>query len=362
MRLLLQISDMIIGKKFNLFNYELSKANILKKVSQREIFEKLFNIHPLQRSFKIKSLIRKKDPNPSMQITIDKDNNLLWYDHGLGVGGDVFDLVGQYYEVKNFKEILSLINSELNLELSSASYTTPKEIEPTYSIPIRVDKAKINKHIYLDRKTFSPQERNWWADYGIDISTLKRFKVTSCRRAYIGFNKKVSSTPDSPVYAYEQQSHIGGNPVYRIYRPFEKKGSKFLGNATIHDVQGIEQIPEKGKLLVITKSLKDVMVLSTYAIPAVAPHSETSGISAQYLNQFFMDFHRIMLLFDDDDAGREGAKRICEIANYNIPKIWVPKQLKSKDISDMRKDYGKRTTSNFIQNTLGKYIWTKEST
>lgn len=343
-------------QKFTI-NYELSKTNILKKVTQEQIAIDLFKLKIPQKSFKIKSLIREKDPNPSMQITIDNKGNFLWYDHGLGIGGDIFDLVEQYFEVADFREVLEFINKELKLGLQPVHYNTHEQIvEPTYTESILVTRRKLPKHIHIDLKPFSPQERNWWKDYGISIETLKHFNVSSCRRAYIGLRNKVSATIDYPVYSYKQKSNIGDYDVHRIYRPMEKHGAKFLGNATIHDVQGIEQMPEEGKLLVITKSLKDVMVLYEHGISAIAPHSETSGISTNIINPLFMSYNKVILFFDDDNAGREGARRMSDIANFNIPKIWIPQSLKVKDISDLRKEFGEKPTIAFINNTIKKYL------
>ena len=65
---------------------------------------------------------------------------------------------------------------------------------------------------------------------------------------------------------------------FKIYRPLASKYTKWRTNLTTSDVQGLAQIPEKGDLLIITKSLKDVMVLYEMGYTAISAASETTFI------------------------------------------------------------------------------------
>ena len=65
------------------------------------------------------------------------------------------------------------------------------------------------------------------------------------------------SSFSKPIYGY----YRGKTDVelWRIYFPYNKeKGIRFLTNWPAKKIQGFEMLPEKGNILVITKSMKDV--------------------------------------------------------------------------------------------------------
>lgn len=62
--------------------------------------------------------------------------------------------------------------------------------------------------------------------------------------------------------------------------------------------------------LVITKSLKDVMALYEFDIPAIAPCSENLFVTEAQYNRLKNKFKKIFLLYDLDIPGVQAAKRI----------------------------------------------------
>ena len=65
-----------------------------------------------------------------------------------------------------------------------------------------------------------------------------------------------------------------------------------------------------GDYVVITKSLKDVMVLYEFNIPAIAPNSETLFISDKQLEKLKSKFKNIIVFYDNDCAGISGMNKI----------------------------------------------------
>ena len=55
------------------------------------------------------------------------------------------------------------------------------------------------------------------------------------------------------MYAYKVYNH------FKIYKPYADKYTKWRNNLTELDIQGYKQLPKTGDILVITKSMKDVM-------------------------------------------------------------------------------------------------------
>lgn len=62
-----------------------------------------------------------------------------------------------------------------------------------------------------------------------------------------------------------------------------------------------------GDLLVITKSLKDVMCLYEYGITAIAPCSENEFLTNTQYQKVKSKFKHIALLWDNDYAGVSNA-------------------------------------------------------
>lgn len=92
------------------------------------------------------------------------------------------------------------------------------------------------------------------------------------------------------MYAYKVYNN------FKIYRPLADKYHKWRNNLTEYDIQGYKQLPEKGDILIITKSLKDVMCLCKMGIPAVSPASESTFIPNIALEELKKRFKRIIIL------------------------------------------------------------------
>ena len=75
----------------------------------------------------------------------------------------------------------------------------------------------------------------------------------------------------------------------------------------------------KSDYLVITKSLKDVMVLYEYGIPAIAPNSETIFVTEAQYQKLKNRFKRIYLFYDSDYAGITSMNQIRKKYSDLIP-------------------------------------------
>lgn len=111
-------------------------------------------------------------------------------------------------------------------------------------------------------------------------------------------------------------------------------------------LQGAHMLPKNGNYLVITKSLKDVMVLYNFGIPAIAPISENCFVSEAVYKKLVSRFKRIFLLYDNDRPGLQASIRIRNTFPTVTP-IFIPKYM-SKDISDFYAKYGHDKTQQLI--------------
>jgi 5S rRNA maturation endonuclease (ribonuclease M5) len=195
--------------------------------------------------------------------------------------------------------------------------------------------------IQVEIKDFSESELKWWNSFGISEQTLKKYKVYSVKTVFINGKIYAQSTQHSPIYGYYfgKKENI---EQWRIYIP-KRKEFRFIGNVSTKTIQGYKQLPEKGKLLVITKSMKDSMLLSSLGIPAVAPNSETQFVSEKMLNEFRERFKNIVLLYDSDKTGVKFMNKIRK-QHHDLIICMIPRKYEAKDISDFYQKYGKNKT------------------
>ena len=149
------------------------------------------------------------------------------------------------------------------------------------------------------------------------------------------------------MYAYKVYDH------FKIYRPLADKYTKWRNNLTEYDIQGYAQLPEKGNLLIITKSMKDVMCLKELGYNAISPSSESTFIPDNALEVLKKRFKHILICFDRDAPGVKNMRKISLKTGLNC--FLVHKKFKSKDISDAIKNNNFEVVSEWLNQTLKKY-------
>jgi hypothetical protein len=206
--------------------------------------------------------------------------------------------------------------------------------------------------IQCETKPFSEGELKWWGSYGISQKILSKFHVFSCKTVFLNGVVFAQSSANFPIFGY----YFGKKEnveQWRIYMP-KSKNTRFLGNVSHKTIQGYKQVIDKGKLLVITKSMKDVMCLYSIGIPAIAPNSETQFVEPKMLEELKTRFTNIALLFDTDLTGVRFMNKIRKQYPELIITL-IPRKYKAKDISDFYKLYGKDKTVKLIKNTIIKW-------
>lgn len=120
-------------------------------------------------------------------------------------------------------------------------------------------------------------------------------------------------------------------------------------------LQGDHMLPKTGDYLVITKSLKDVMTLYQFGIPAVAPISENCFLSESQYCRFKERFKNIFLLYDND---RPGLRAMISIKKKfpDVFPIWIPWNYKAKDISDFYAKYKRNKTAVLIEEAKNYFL------
>lgn len=131
---------------------------------------------------------------------------------------------------------------------------------------------------------------------------------------------------------------------WRIYFPTQKS-MRFISNWKSFRIQGDHMLPKYGEVLVVTKSMKDVMLFHELGLPAIAPVSETVFLTESHYRKLKERFDKLVVLFDNDYTGIKFLNKVRK--KYDVIPLWIPRGL-PKDISDYYKAFGKEKTIELI--------------
>ena len=285
------------------------------------------------------SPLRPDDKIPSFAIFPSKTGDLLFKDHGTGEAGNALKFVKLYRGIQTREEL----EREL---LKIVRRMNPNQTINTATYSKLVGSGMTD--IGIVRQPFNDVDKRYWKQFHISIDTLKRFNVFSIK--YFLCNSVVRGTykETSPMYAYKVFDK------FKIYRPLASKYTKWRTNLTNRHVQGLAELPEEGgNLLIITKSLKDVMCLYEMGYYAIAASSETTFIPEDMLQSLRSKWKHIVILYDRDRTGMLKARDYSR--QYRFDAIFVHKRFKAKDISDAVRDNGFDKVKEWLNLTLQKY-------
>ena len=307
---------------------------ILSRVTEYEIYAHYLG------EFKVGAIYNspfRKDKNPSFGIYYSKrSRQLLFKDHGTGDCGNVIKFVSLMTGLTNYNDILKNIVDRLSITPDTKLDSSKQYIPSTETV------------IGIVRQPFTQVDLDYWSQFNISEKTLKKFNVSSIKYYLCNGIVKGIYKEDNPMYAYKVFNN------FKIYRPLGDKYTKWRNNLSQDDIQGWEQLPKKGNILIITKSLKDVMCLHEMGIPAISPSSESTFISDAALEALKKRFKRILVCFDRDVPGVRYLRKIS--LKTGLEGFLLNKKLKSKDISDSIKLNGFEETKKFIEKEITKSL------
>lgn len=124
---------------------------------------------------------------------------------------------------------------------------------------------------------------------------------------------------------------------------------KWINNYPSDVIGGLGQIPNTGDLLIITKSLKDVMCLDDLGYNSICPQSESYNFTEKFMKELKDRFKKVIVFYDYDEAGLERASLVSN--KFNISKINTGTS-KYKDISDYYKQHHKSASKKLMKKLL----------
>jgi DNA primase len=312
---------------------------ILEKVSEYDLYSHYMG-EPIPIGKPISSPFRE-DKHPSFCFFIGKkDKKLMWKDFATGESGDIVQFVKNIFQDTNGNAIKRIIKDIEDGKVNSTE--EGKSFKKSFN--------KIKTIITVKRKNFIEEDDIYWKQFNINRDVLKEFEVFPISNFWVNDEyQPYTYTKNNPIYAYKVYDK------FKIYRPLSPNiKNKWRSNLGQYDIQGWKQLPEKEKIIIITKSLKDVMVLYSFGYNAIAVNSENVYLPEKAVKELRERFKEILLFYDNDESGRLGSDKMSK--KYNLKQIFIPSSyntlFKAKDISDFYKEFGKNKTKELLKELI----------
>lgn len=324
---------------------------ILEKYNEYDIFR-----YYIGTDFIIGKTIRsplRKDNNPSFTIYHSpySKTKLKYKDFSNGEQGSCFDFVARKYNT-DFSGAVKIIRSDFELGFKDPTRNLPTQgYSGIHYEGVEISKLKSETIIECTfRQWNKTTDKHYWYDqYHLSCTTLKKYNVYPCTHVWL--NGKVIAVENkiSPIYGFYFGLEDGCcKELWKVLIPYapnrsgnkdSKNRFKWLTNCPKTIMQGYDQLPWLGDLIIITKSLKDVMVLDSMGYNAIASHSETDKFDVEFIEKIRKRFSKIVVFYDNDKAGMSGALGMCN-KHKDLSSIIIPVDTGIKDISDYVKKYG----------------------
>lgn len=328
------------------FKPKITKELILSKFSEEQLMEYYLHL-PVKKGL-FRSPLRR-DKCPTCSFYRNNSGTLIFKDFATGQHLNVFDIVQEIFKC-DYHQSLRIIANDMGIVEDKVLHKNPGKINEN---SVKIKDKEMSK-IQVEIQDFTPLELKWWGKYGITLDILKKFRVYSCKHVFLNGNLFAKSQQHCPIFGY-YGSKYQGKELWRCYFP-KRTSFRFITNWPSKKIQGYDQLPKSGNLLVITKSLKDVMCLYSCGIIACAPNSENLFISDNTLEELKKRFKYIVVFYDNDKPGLYNMYKIRE-KHPELIYTSIPRNYNSKDISDFYKDHGRKETLNLIKKFV---LWLKE--
>ena len=293
----------------------------------------------------INSILRE-DKNPSLCIFPYKDS-LFFKDFGTNQSGNIYQLLSLYWNIP-----LNQVYRKIYNDFTSANY---KSCCCKNKISKTIIKKKSNINIKVKIRDWKPWDIEYWSSYGISKEWLNYCDIFPISYIFLIHQNGEQIVISADKYAYVYIERKDNKVSLKIYQPYSTN-FKWMSkhDASVWDLW--TKIPEKGDKLIITSSRKDALCLwANTGIPSLSLQGEGYIPKEKVINQLKERYNKIYVFYDNDfknkvNNGRNYGRILAE--KFNLQQIEIPTEYKSKDPSDLYKNWGKEVFLNVINQLI----------
>ena len=291
----------------------------------------------------------EKEPSFSL---FEKNGELLFNDFRFG-GGDIISFVKLKFNM-SYREAVNKIvhDAGLSSKFNTDLTYTPKEVVK-HNVVIKAHKTSLN----VKRRKWAQYDLDFWSTFGIGKITLAKYRISPISHVFVD---RKAYKADKLGYVFKEFKD--SKTSLTVYQPLSKR--KWFKSHDKSVLYGWSQLPETGDVLIMTKSMKDVMTIdSITGLPTVALQNEKIFPKGKIMDELKGRFKKIYLFYDNDwnkstNYGREFGKAISE--EFSIPQIEIPdviaEMYDAKDVSDLAKNAGEDYVKLMLLNGIEEYL------
>jgi 5S rRNA maturation endonuclease (ribonuclease M5) len=279
-------------------------------ISELEIYQGL-----IQRPFKLRNPISsplRVDHKASFSIFAAKEGHLVFRDITHGISGNVITFIKAYaylvegHTLTTAKEIVQYVDQKFGLGMLD----TQDGFVPVATPKPRVTYVYQEAHIYYKKRAYTPYDiRYWVTQLGVNLTLLEEYNIHSIKYILNEVGHIIYRVKSYQLYyAYQIYDAV------KTYQPQAEPDYKFRNTCPDDDYryyQGFQQLRHTDPnitTIVITKSMKDVVVYRAHTdnVDVIAPNSETTNVSEDFVKFCRQYYKNIVIIYDYD---REGVRR-----------------------------------------------------
>lgn len=333
---------------------DISLDEIYKYVSQYDIWKKYCtNFQEVNKPFLSEFY---KDKNPDCRIFYDRKGNLIYKDFG-----ELDHYFNCFYYIMfkygcSYKEALRVVSKDFDILKINNNYR-PKILE--------IENKQFS-NIHLNKINIIPRDWNlydykyWFNQYSINFEDLDEDGIIPCRNMVLTKNDRTitfTNTNENPIYAYKEYDWESNEFLgYKIYTPLNSnKNFKFIAcNNISKSIINWNKLPEKGDLLLITKSRKDRLCCKKLSFDSIATQNEGMFLPEKLAENIKSRFKKILILFDNDEQGIKSANKIQSL--YGFKCIFIPLEYECKDISELIAKIGLKEAKKVLNKLINERL------
>lgn len=303
---------------------QVTKEWLYDKLPQEYLMEHYLGI-PIQPGLVCSPLRADKHPTCGF-VRARSTGDLLFNDLSGDFTGDAIGVVARQRSI-SYREAIQYIAKDQGLLSGNVPPIVRKKYPILENKPSKID---------VKLQSWSNDTLKYWGEYGISVQTLEKYNVFPVSVVWLN-DRVYSIVRKNPVYAY----YFGDNQ-WKIYWPGRKE-HRFICNTNA--VQGFDQL-EEGDLVVVTKSLKDVMVLYELGVPAIALQGEAQILTPELYEALYKRYGKVIINYDWDRTGCRSMQAMRKKYDVECISLRGP-----KDISDFVKAYSFEAAKKLIDQT-----------
>lgn len=314
----------------------LNRETLKREIGDANILDFYFGAVEIGRNY---LSVFRDEQRPSCSFYISKNGSLTYHDFTTGDKYDFVQFVAKLFSISYYKA-LERIAIDFGLIPGVRSTEKPAIIKEHSE-----RKVKEKKEFTIELIPFAKHHLDFWAKYYITKEELIANKIQAVGDFKIGDYE----VPYDVRFFYPFAD--SENKYYKIYTPFSYD-YKWVSSTPLHLPFGINELPLTHDTLVITKSVKDTLVLRKFFPEVIGLQNEGRGsLLPQTAKALKKCYKNIYVWFDMDRTGVKAANYYSK--TYGFKPVFVgsdkltiwqnltrAKQKSVKDPSDMVKQYG----------------------